>query len=159
MKKFLGFISAVVLLSVLSLSGCGSEINAGKPVEGLSFGKKYIAESCAFLNADEQTYYMFESNGTGKYKYYLSNDSVRDYTVSFVYSQTNDGALHCFFKSVEYGTKHSDSKNIESMPYRVLFYSTDVLYFKTTSGYQSVFTSVGRFVLESKIDYYLGKNK
>ena len=110
MKKRFVFVW-VMLALLLCFAGCGTQkadfSNGDKA--GLVLNKKYIYEGKVSQEEEKQSYFIFLSDGTGKYKYYNYSSSVAtiySYTVTFKYYIIED-TLHCFYESVQYDDIHN----------------------------------------------------
>ncbi len=111
MKKRFVFAWAVLVL-LLCFAGCGGAQKAdfsNGDKAGLVLNKKYIYEGKVSQEEEKQSYFIFLSDGTGKYKYYNYSSSVAtiySYTVTFKYYIVED-TLHCFYESVQYDDIHN----------------------------------------------------
>ena len=108
MKKRFVFVW-VMLALLLCFAGCGTQkadfSNGDKA--GLVLNKKYIYEGNVSQEEEKQSYFMFLSDGTGKYYNYSSSvETIYSYTVTFKYYIVED-TLHCFYESVEYDDIHN----------------------------------------------------
>ena len=108
MKKRFVFVW-VMLALLLCFAGCGTQradfSNGDKA--GLVLNKKYIYEGNVSQEEEKQSYFMFLSDGTGKYYNYSSSvETIYSYTVTFQYYIVED-TLHCFYESVQYDDIHN----------------------------------------------------
>ena len=103
MKKFFAVLMVILTVFVFSFSGC--ESNRLK----LNYGKKYIKADQLSEKEEEQTYYLFNKDGYGNYRYHNSYYSsyegahkVTAYTITFKYEFIeSESTVFCFFDSVK----------------------------------------------------------
>lgn len=131
MKRKLSVLSivCVIIFSVCAFSACGDDIDE------LQMNTKYISTYDVGEEANKQSYFIFNSDGTGEYRYYLP--SYNDYTVHFKYTYTDKdkSSAVCFYDSVEYGAGHLSSTTIESNWSYVLTVSKNVVCRVSSYGY------------------------
>lgn len=128
------FLVICTVLSVSTLSACESNIGA------LQTDKKYIAEGDTKDPENEQRYYIFYSDGTGKYIEYDVDSNTAfsyydtDYTITFKYTYADDDktAVVCFYDSVTYGSKQGGEYRVPTTWSVLLTVSKNVLC--TTGG-------------------------
>lgn len=141
MKKHLMTILAVAAIasSALACVACGSgDSNSGgnnnssytqtQPDQSqnvtpqLTYGKKYILDDDVKIAAGEQTWCIFNADGTGKYHIYYKYESsyygteISDYTINFKYSYTNTlkTKIACFYDSITYGATDNQKSDRRS---------------------------------------------
>ena len=140
MKKIiiLALVAATVaVFACFAFAGCGAEFVGNTD---LQMNKKYIYTKSVNRINDKQSYYVFYSNGTGKYREYsqtADGDVLNlDYTVTFKYTfaDTDKSAVVCFFDSVEYG-KANGSYEVYTTWTRLVTVSGNVLCWAGTYGY------------------------
>lgn len=137
-KIILALVAATVaVFACFAFAGCGAEFVGNTD---LQMNKKYIPTEDVNTSKDKQNYYVFYSNGTGKYRVYtqIADGDVydNDYTVTFKYTfaDTDKSAVVCFFDSVEYGQAHKSSK-VTTTWTRLVTVSGNVLCYTYTYGY------------------------
>ena len=137
MKKRLGLILLTVVVACFALFGLSA---CDSNVEQLQTNKKYIYSSDVGEDADKQAYYIFNSDGTGKYRYYFyfDIDSIfnEDYTVKFRYTYVDNdkSAVVCLFDSVTYGSDNGTYR-VSTTWTKLLSVSKNVLCIAGTGGY------------------------
>ena len=142
MKKRLYAILSLVLLAVFAtglLAACddGKSDQSGnnliKSEYDLQMGKKYIRSSDTNKKIYEQEYVLFRANGTGELRhFYVSESSPQynnDYIIQFkyIYADGDKSTVVCFFDSVTYGSKHSETEKVSSDWSKLLSVSKNVI--------------------------------
>ena len=140
MKKRFVFVW-VMLALLLCFAGCGTQkadfSNGDKA--GLVLNKKYIHEGDVSQEEEKQMYFMFLSDGTGKYYHYSSSvATIYSYTVTFQYYIVED-TLHCFYESVQYDDIHNADYTV-----------------KTSWNYS--FLPCEKFLMQTNGTYYLNED-
>lgn len=137
MKKLAKFLSLFAVLvamfgALVAFSACDSEYE-------LKMNTRYIDEEDTDLATEQQTYYIFNSNGMGAYHYYYNSsyDGVYDYVITFkyVYADSDKSAVVCFYDGVEYSDNHIATKSVSSEWNRLLTVSGNVLASAGSYGY------------------------
>lgn len=115
MKKFLSVCFSILTFVCLALclAGCGNGTG------GLQYGEKYYTGTASNINKEneaEKSYFVFGKSGKGQYRVYFFStydNKIGDYTITFSYTfvDKEKEAVVCTFESVDYGEKHTDSKN------------------------------------------------
>ncbi len=76
---------------------------------------KYIYEEHVRQeDAQKQTYYLFEEDGSGSYHYYYDSAgpmNISSYTIGFRYEFINENSVVCFYDSLIYDKADAGSKN------------------------------------------------
>ena len=140
MKKRFVFVW-VMLALLLCFAGCGTQkadfSNGDKA--GLVLNKKYIYEGNVSQEEEKQSYFIFLSDGTGKYYHYSSSvATIYSYTVTFKYYIVED-TLHCFYESVQYDDIHNADYTV-----------------KTSWNYS--FLPCEKFLMQTNGTYYLNED-
>ena len=155
MKK--SFVFALGMLALLlCVAGCGTQradfSNGDKA--GLVFNKKYIHEEDISMEEGQQTYFMFLSDGTGKYHTYFQYEyseynETYSYTVTFRYYIVED-TLHCFYESVQYDDIHDQGDSVTTnwnysfLPCEKFLMQTNGVYYLNEDFLKEEITSFGR---------------
>lgn len=111
-KSFLAAIVAfIALVCCFAVAGCNDSASGSHSGVSVALNERYIRYYSKDKPAEEQTYYIFLSDTEGEYHNYSSTGI--DYIVYFRYEIVGD-TLYGFYDSVEYGDRHTQSKNIST---------------------------------------------
>lgn len=105
MKKILLVFFAALMLCLPMLGGCNQNVKF-EGTQKLTFEKRYILYNEIHLEKERQKYYLFRSDGTGEFRYFIDSsfeDNVRiyDYKISFRYIVIGDTVI-CLYDSITY---------------------------------------------------------
>lgn len=165
MKRILSFVLFVAMSFALCLSfvSCVSFENENK----IAYGKKYIYKyKDDDSDSEEHKVLIFNKDGTGTYEtFHRYDSSIDEYdytssgTVSFIWEETSDGAIHMFKTDVKYNEDHSGDYEIGVISYP-LYFSENMLYYSYVSGSQYFTdTKIYRYLLEGSELYEERYNK
>ena len=120
MKKLVSF----VLFAVMSFSLClfFASCDIGKE---LTYGKKYVTKGESTNEA-----FVFNKDGTGTYEYFRSAgiESKASGTITFLWEETSDGAIHLLSTEVKYNEDHTADVEI-ALPTTMFYFSENMLYY------------------------------
>ena len=145
MKRIVSFVLFIAMSIALCLSCASCEIGGSETA--LSYGEKYIYQSYSTDGELKKSeVFVFKKDGSGTYEYSDSSTAVAG-TVSFIWEETSDGAIHLFQTDVTY-EKNPLGETIR-FPNNLLYYSKNMLYYSgeiQTQYLSSIYTHV--YVLE-----------
>ena len=123
MKKLFALLICLALL--FTLVAC--DLPFGK--QSIDFGKKYGLGS---------TYFVFNADHTGYYRYYKAPEEYSEYTLSgridFEWREADDGTVYLFKTNTEYYEDHTEGKTI-SLPTAPSTFGDDFLVYVSSNQY------------------------
>lgn len=110
MKRKTLLILVAFLITAISLATFVGCTDKNRVENKLTYDRKYIYDDHIDKSEGEQIYFIFSSDGIGKYHCYQERPNYEDrpndvysYTISFIYiNNTENGVVYCFYDSVEF---------------------------------------------------------